>query len=166
MKKMTKIGIVVLALMMVLTAAACLRPRARLQENIAENIIEKNLEAQGVDADVDINGDEFSMTSEEGDFTVSQNSKWPSSAPADIPEFKGGNLTATVEMETQVMLNFEEVKEQEVRDYAAALEKAGFSQTMKNEMDDGLFYVFEKGSMQLTVGYQDQTMSIIWNIGD
>ena len=128
-------------------------------------MIEKNLEAQAMEADVDIDGDEFTMSTEDGDVTVSQNAKWPSSAPADIPEFKKGNLVATVEMDTQVMLNFESVSEEDARAYATKVESSGFSQTMKNEMDGGIFYVFDKGGMQLTVGYQDDTMSIIWNIG-
>ena len=159
MRKTSKMVVLTLILMMIISMSACAK---KAGEKIAESIMENAIEAEGMDADVDVDGDEVTIQTEDGEITINQDDKWPDNAPDNVPEFKKGSLVTTMNMGGQVTLVYDVDDESVVQDYVATVKSTGFETTNETEMDGVIFYMAQKDGVQLTVTYQDEQMGIMW----
>ncbi len=81
------------------------------QEKVAENMIESQLREQGLDGDVNIDGDEITinMNGEDGEiqFSAGSDAEVPSDFPTDIPIYSNAVVITSLNMPTGVSVQFE-----------------------------------------------------------
>lgn len=85
-----KISIISLALFLPFLLAACQSPAQKVSEKASEKIAEKALEnATGGNADVDINGENVTVNTKEGNVQVGEQVSLPADFPNDVYVFEG-----------------------------------------------------------------------------
>lgn len=131
-------------------------------EKVAEKLTEKALEKSGA-KDVDIDGDQITLKSEDGQEVSIGGGEWPKSELAkNVPQFKQGKLAATVETANYVMINFKEVKKE---DAVAYIEKNKPKFTLDNyssTYDDTVTWSGKNDTgLQVSLTYSDAGFAIM-----
>ncbi|WP_313340370.1 DUF6591 domain-containing protein [Sedimentibacter sp.] len=103
----------------------------KITEKFVENVLGGN---------VDIDGDEVTIKSEEGDVTFGGN-EWPNSAIAKkIPEFKGGKISSAVKSDNYVLIIIEEAGEKDFKAYYEKVKSDFSKDSYDAKFDDSISY--------------------------
>jgi len=131
----------------------------KMEQKIAEKVIEQ---AVG-DADIDIDGDEVTIKTDEGDVTFGS-TEWPDSELSNkIPEFKKGKIASVMNSEAYLMVIIEEVETNDFMDYYEDA-KGEFTQESYETKSEGIISYMGKNedgiSIMVTYNSEDSTVSI------
>lgn len=136
----------------------------RTAEKTSEKMIEKSI---GEDADVDIDKEKVTIKTEEGTFTADASiSSWPEEIPADVPEFKHGNIISVSTQEMGDSKNwvvmYEEVPPSALVKYKEDLENKGFKISYTTMVASGGHMAAEKGELavMLMAGEGNATVTV------
>ena len=156
MKKYAYI-LIILVLSSLLTACGA---KQKMEEKIAEKVIEQ---AIGNAADIDIDGDEMKIKTEEGEITFGL-TEWPDSQLCGrIPELKKGKISSAMNSEAYMLVIIEEVEEDDFMDYYNGIKgdfnqesyeaKSADSITYMGKSQEGISIMvsYEKGGKTATI---------------
>lgn len=140
------------------------------QEKSSEKMMENALEnATGQKADVDLEGENAVIKTNDGTINVEYNAKsWPSEIPGDVPEFTYGKVkgVTTTEIEGQKVwnINFEELKAGFIEKYDAQLKEKGFETVTMKMGENGGSITGENEKYTIFLMGNDGTLSIAVSI--
>ena len=158
---MKKILIMILMMLLLVSLVGC-GAKKKMEEKIGEAITEKMFEEAG-GGDIDIDGDEITITTEDGGTAVFGKTEWPTSDLAkSIPKLGSGNVISVMEMDDYVLISLEETPEKEFTDYLDEI-KDTFTEDSYDIKSEG--YVSYGGGngegVTVTIIYgADETLSI------
>jgi len=157
----------------------------KIGESITEGILEK---AGGEDADINIDGEDFSITTEDGEMTfdedgysfegedgeemtISGDNEWPEGTAADlIPKFDKGKITATMNLDTGCTIVIEEVEKDDYTEYIEKVKDAGFTtdqyESTSEDMSSYAAYLDEKTNFSIYYFPPDKNVTITLTIDD
>lgn len=128
--------------------------KQKMEEKIAEKVIEQ---AVG-NADIDIDGDEVTIKTEEGDVTFGS-TEWPDSLLSNkIPEFKKGKISSVMNSEAYLMIIIEDVEQNDFIDYYEDIKVKFKQESYETKSEDVIAYM----------GKDDEGISIMasYTVGD
>lgn len=158
---MKKILIMILMMLLLVSLVGC-GAKKKMEEKIGEAITEKMFEEAG-GGDIDIDGDEITITTEDGNTATFGKTEWPTSDLAkSIPKLGSGNVISVMEMDDYVLISLEETPEKEFTDYLDEI-KDTFTEDSYDIKSEG--YVSYGGGngegITVTIIYgADETLSI------
>lgn len=156
MKKIAYILIVVVLLSLFTGCGA----KQKMEENLAEKIIEK---AVGSNADIDIDGEEVTIKTEEGDVTLGS-TEWPDSElSSKIPEFKKGKIASVMNSEAYLLVIIEEVDASDFMNYYEEVKGEFNQESYETKSEDTIAYMGENEdgiSIMLSYSTGDSTVTI------
>jgi hypothetical protein len=133
---MKKISCILIIIILLTLLTGC-NPKQKLEEKIAEKIIEQ---AVG-DADIDIDGDEVTIKSEEGDVSFGS-TEWPDSElSGKVPEFKKGNIVSVMNSEAYLLVIIEDVKANDFMDYYEKIKGEFNQESYETKSEDTISYM-------------------------
>ena len=133
MKKISCILIIIILLSLLIGCNA----KQKFEEKIAEKIIEQ---AVG-DADIDLDGDEVTIKTEEGDVTFGS-TEWPDSElSGKIPKFKKGNIVSVMNSEAYLLVIIEDVKSNDFMDYYEEIKGEFTQESYETKSEDTISYM-------------------------
>lgn len=150
----TKKLVLVLAVLMVTAIffSGCGRIISKAVENAAEKAIEKD---SGVKVDISGDSDTVSVKGEDGsEFQAGGDIKWPDKVPAQVPKL--ANVTYTLSSNDQgknFVITFEKAEAKAIDSYIEKLIGAGFEETSKMEMEEGILNSYTKGNISVSITY-------------
>ncbi len=150
MKKISYILIIIVLLSLFTGCGA----KQKMEEKIAEKVIEQ---AVG-NADIDIDGDEVTIKTEEGDVTFGS-TEWPDSLLSNkIPEFKKGKISSVMNSEAYLMIIIEDVEQNDFIDYYEDINVKFKQESYETKSEDVIAYM----------GKDDEGISIMasYTVGD
>lgn len=153
MRNLFLLTILVLA---ILTSSCFRRAKEERDEKRAEKMMEKIMEKAGAeDADVDIDNQKFSVTTDEGTLTMEASEEaWPNDIPRDVPKFdygkSGGVMKQAMPRANSWIMNFEDVPANTFEKYKAKLTKEGYECSI-TEVADMKIITAEKGDNIVTM---------------
>lgn len=154
---MKKLFIFMALVVVILMLSGC-GAKQKMEDKIAEKVVEAAL-----GADVDIDGEEVTVKSEDGSVTLGSG-EWPDSELAKkIPEFKAGNITSVVSSEEYVFIIMEEVDEDDFKDYLAEIQSKFTEDAYESKFEDTIAYSAtntEGTAMIVSYTTVDKTLSI------
>lgn len=129
----------------------------KIGESITEGILEK---AVGDDVDIEMDGEDFSLTTDEGDISFDEEEgmtfegedgsvmasggvyEWPSDQAAEyLPKFDGGKITYILNSKESCMLMIEETEMEDYEDYVKAVIDKGYTENkMESSAEDMVLY--------------------------
>lgn len=111
-------------------------------------------------------GDTTTIGSGDNKITVSDNQKWPESAPSVVPKFTDGKITGTTRIGDYWTITIGEVTKSEYDTYKAALRNQGFvtEEGSEIEMDDTAGYTTKKGVYKVSPSYTVSEKSLLISI--
>lgn len=129
-----------------------------LGRRIAENIIEKTIEARtGAKVDINSAGEgSFKVKSKDGEVSIGTTAQWPSDLPNDVPKFSAG--TIAVALKTNENGNktwsvvIKDIEKTAVDAYVAVLKAKGWQSVSQIEMGVSINQL-EKGIYNINVSY-------------
>ncbi len=147
-------------IMIVLLSLLLLTGCGKMEEKIAEKVIEQ---AVGNDADIDLDGDEVTIKTKEGNVTFGS-TQWPASELSKkIPEFKKGKIVSVMNSEAYLMVIIEEVEEKDFMDYYEGIKGKFNKESYETKSEDMIAYMGknEDGiSIMASYSTEDSTVSI------
>lgn len=135
--------------------------KEKMQGKIAEKVIEQAVGSSG--AEIDIDGEEVTIKTEEGDVTFGS-TDWPDSELSNkIPKFNNGKIVSVMNSEAYLMVIVEEVEANDFMDYYEDA-KVEFNQESYETKSDGMISYMGKNedgiSIVLTYNSEDKSVSI------
>jgi len=133
---------------------------ANTEEKLAEKMMEKNLEAAGLDGDVNYKDGELTIEGDDVNVNLNGGQKWPDYIPKSIPEFKKGDVTSAIQMGTNISITAL-YDGNAFSDYANEYKKASWEQvahmnddvsgeeTFVFENDEYMVYLIDRGGGEL-----------------
>lgn len=119
---MKKIIIMILMILLATSLVGC-GAKKKMEEKIGEAITEKMFEEAG-GGDIDIDGEEVTITTEEGETAIFGKTEWPTSDLAkSIPKLDSGNVVSVMEMDDYLMISLEETPQKDFADYLDQIKK-------------------------------------------
>jgi hypothetical protein len=148
--------LIILVLSSLLTACGA---KQKMEEKIAEKVIEQAIG----NADIDIDGDEMTIKTEDGEITFGL-TEWPDSQLCGrIPELKKGKISSAMNSEAYMLVIIEEVEEDDFMDYYNGIKgdfnqesyeaKSADSITYMGKSQEGISIMvsYEKGGKTATI---------------
>lgn len=155
MKKISYILIIIVLLSLFTGCGA----KQKMEEKIAEKVIEQ---AVG-NADIDIDGDEVTIKTEEGDVTFGS-TEWPDSQLSNkIPEFKKGKIVSVMNSEAYLMVIIEDVEAKDFMDYYEEVKGEFNRESYETKSEDMIAYMGKNAdgiSIMASYTIGDSTVSI------
>jgi hypothetical protein len=155
MKKISYI-LIIAALLSAFTGCGA---KQKMEEKIAEKVIEQ---AVG-NADIDIDGEEVTIETEEGNFTLGS-TEWPvSELSSKIPEFKEGKIVSVMNSEAYLLVIVEEVEGKDFMDYYEKIKGEFNKESYETKSEDTVAYMGkneEEISIMVSYSLGDSTVSI------
>lgn len=155
MKKISYI-LIVLVLISLLTACGA---KEKMKEKIAEKVIEQ---AVG-NADIDIDGEEVTIKTEDGNVTWGS-TEWPDTQLSNkIPEFKKGKIVSVMSSEAYLMVIIEDVEEKDFMDYYEGVKREFSQESYETKSEDMIAYMGKNDegiSIMASYTMEDKTVSI------
>ncbi len=146
-----RIGLVVMAVISMILLSSC-NLKEKISESITENIIEKATDGE---VDIDIDGDEISYSTEEGDFTVDDTGmtiegddgtviasggeyEWPLDQAAEyLPKLGKGTISYILNGPDTCMLMVDDLELDDYKDYKEEIVDAGYiNDTLESSAED------------------------------
>lgn len=158
---MKKIMIMILMMLLVVSLVGC-GAKKKMEEKIGEAITEKMFEEAG-GGDIDIDGDEITITTEDGESVIFGKTEWPTSDLAkSIPELKSGEVISVMETDGYLMISLEETSQKEFADYLDQIKKDFVEDSYDIKSEEYLTYGGGNGKgVTISIIYgADETLSI------
>jgi hypothetical protein len=157
---MRKIIILFFTAILIFSLVGCKSPSEMAAEKIAEEIAE-----DVVGGEVDIDGEQVTVTDAEGETTTLGGTEWPGGEVASIiPKFKNGVVTYVVESDTECYIQLGEVEEEDFAEYLEMTKEEGFTEnTISSTYDGGTFYTADNGEgivLNLACNYESNELLI------
>jgi len=160
-------GLMLVALLLsVLAAAGCGKKASG--EKAAETAMEGMFErATGEKTDIDVNGDNVTITTADGSVEMSDTSEWPSDMFPEVPRFTYGVVEHVSKGDEGGMVKFnvhlKDVEDGAFEKYDADIRAAGWEAQSTMQTDDGGTISAQKGNMALQLMYnrRDKTALVI-----
>lgn len=150
-------GLLVVALLLsILVAAGCGKKKA--DEKLAEGMMERTLKsATGEKADVDVNGENVTITTPQGRVEMTTTSEWPSDMFSDVPRFTYGVVEHVSKGQDGGMQKFNvhlrDVEEGAFEKYHADIKAAGWESQAMMQGDSGGMISAQRGKLALQFIY-------------
>ncbi len=138
------------------------------EEKLAEDLLNKNIEAAGLENQVQVgeDGNSIVISNDQGNTNIGENQEWPDFIPEVIPKFKDGEVFASSQMgqSSSVTINYEDEKvfDDYLKKYANWTVIRYFEDDESGETsalyDDGTYEVFiigGKGQITITVNLSE-----------
>jgi|GEM_PF-2087918 len=152
MKKVIVILVIVLVLSVFVSGC-----RKSIGDRIAEGMLE---DITGADVDVSGDGEDVTIQTEDGSFSVGESMDWPGGSMADLPKPDAaitGVMDAGADGCTVV---FGEMKKADAEKYVETIKALGYTESSMNMTDgDGIWYVGSKedgSSVTFTYTYESE----------
>lgn len=158
---MKKIIVIFFIMLLAASLVGC-GAKKKMEEKIGEAITEKIFEEAG-GGDIDIDGDEITITTEEGDTAVFGKTEWPTSDLAkNISKLDSGNLISVVEADDFIMILLEEIPQKDFLDYLDEIKKNFEADPYEMKSEEYLSYGGRnKDDVTIAITYgADATLSI------
>jgi hypothetical protein len=166
----------IVAIILLVSLAACANPIERAIENAmeqggSEQGNDSDAE-QGNDADEDVDSGDGSVSIDMGDgedgfsMDTGEGIEWPSDKfPANVPPVPGVKFTGTMSAGGAVWVYFEECDQATADAYIETLKGQGWEVTMNMDAEDGLAVYFDDPSGTLIFGFtkEDGTGSVSYS---
>ena len=132
-KTAVTIIIIVVVVLAILSIGGYLVSRFLLNK-VAEQTTESLIEGvTGGKVDIDSEGEDVSIETEDGSYSMTGDNEWPSDMPSSVPEFSYGKIEASSKSSsgdsTNWSVSFTDVKSDAYDSYTSELEKSGWSET-------------------------------------
>lgn len=164
---MKKAVITILVVLLALSLAGCRAAREKRVEELAEKMMEERLEKQGIEADIEKDGESMTITTEEGEIEIGVTKEWPDDTPDDIPRFTKGEVESITTVMGSVIVTINTDSYNDVADYIKTLEQAGWSELLKTDNQDQIIFVGMKDGVQATVEWSGSDLVVAWiNVGE
>lgn len=157
---------VVALLLSVLVAAGCGKKKS--DEKLAEGMMERTLKhTTGEKADVDLNGENVTITTGDGRVEMTKTSEWPSDMFSDVPRFTYGVVEHVSKGQEGGMQKFNvhlrDVEDGAFEKYHADIKAAGWESQSMMQGDSGGMISAQKGNLalQFVYGKEDRTGVVI-----
>lgn len=152
--------ILVFTFLLILSLVGCKSAAEMAEEKIAEEITEEM-----VGGNVDIDGEQVTITGEDGETTTLGGTEWPEGEVASkIAEFKKGVVTYVVESDTECYIQLGEVEEEDYLEYLETIKEDGFTEnTISSSFDGGTLYAADNGEgifINLACNYESNELLI------
>lgn len=155
---MKKISYILIALVLISLLTAC-GAKEKMEEKIAEKVIEQ---AVG-NADIDIDGNEVTIKTEDGNVTWGS-TEWPDTQLSNkIPEFKKGKIVSVMNSEAYLMVIIEDVEEKDFMDYYEGVKREFSQESYETKSEDMIAYMGKNDegiSIMASYTMEDKTVSI------
>ena len=155
MKKLTYV------LLMIVLLSLCVG--CGVKQNMEEKIAEKVIEQAVGDADIDIDGEEVTIKTEEGNVTFGS-TEWPDTdLSSKIPEFKKGKIASVMNSEAYLLVIVEEVGENDFMNYYEEVKGEFNQESYESKNDDMIAYMGKNaGGISIMASYtlENYTVSI------
>lgn len=155
--------VIALALILILVLAGCGKEKAaeKVDEAAQEAVINNALDGE---AEVDIDGDKYTIEDSEGNKVTVGGTEWPEGAAADLlPKFDKGDMTVGVVTDQLCSIEFENVEKEDFQAYWEDVKNAGFTQQAVEATIDSTVsyqgYLDDKQAIYLT--YDESTKSMV-----
>ena len=158
-----------LAIVLVVSVAALVGcGKKESGEKVAENMMEKTLErATGEKTDVDVEGENVTITTPSGSVEMKETGEWPSDMFSDVPRFTYGTVERVSKGTEGGMKKFNiylrDVSDDAIDKYGADMKAAGWEAQSTMQSDEGGMVSAQKGNIALQVIYNktDKTAVVI-----
>lgn len=156
-----KILFVLILPLVALSLSGC-TPKKSLSQKTAEKMAEKAIESQtGANVDIDSNGDEVTIRSEDGNVTYSAggNVSLPENFPKELIVAGDAKISVAISSEEGASVSYitNESQENITKKYLDSLTDAGWDKVMELSTTDGNMLSFEKGEGSITVSVGENT---------
>lgn len=154
---MRRVAFILIIIVLISLFTGC-GAKQKMEEKVAEKIIEKTL-----GGNVDIDGEEVTIKTEEGNVTFG-NTEWPTSElSSKVPEFKKGKIVSVVNSEAYFMVIIEEVEVDDFMDYYEKVKGEFNQESYETKSEDTIAYMGknnEEISIIISYSLNDNTASI------
>lgn len=154
-----------LALILILVLAGCGKEEAaeKVDETVQEAVINNALDGE---AEVDIDGDKYTIEDSEGNKVTVGGTEWPEGAAADLlPKFDKGDMTVGLVTDEFCSIEFENVEKEDFEAYREGVKNAGFTQQAVDATIDSVIsyqgYLDDKQAITLTYDESSKSMVIM-----
>lgn len=138
--------------------------KEKIEQEASEAITEKVLEkSSGGEVDVDIDGENFSITGEDGEKIEIGATDWPEDEFfKDIPKLDAGNIASTIASDTGTMLVVNEVDADTFSSYYEDI-KSAFSQNPVEANFEGLitYSASNENGITISINYTTEDGSVV-----
>jgi uncharacterized protein YbcV (DUF1398 family) len=148
---------ILLLVVLILLQAGCIRKaRDERNEKRAEKAIEKMMEKAGAEnADFDIDGEKFSISTDEGTMTMESGKEvWPKEISADVPEFEYGKIGGVMKQDMPEaiswIMQYDDLSKDAFEKYKTKLAKAGYENSI-TDLGEMKVMTSEKGDFIVSV---------------
>ncbi len=156
---MKRVAIIIIVLLLISTACGT---KQKMEDKLTEKIIE-----QAIGADVDIDGDEVTISTEEGDYSIGS-TEWPSTELSrKIPEFKKGKIASVMSSEAYLLILIEEVDEKDFMNYYDDVKGEFNKESYETKTNDTIAYVANNDEgivVMISYNAGDDTVTISSNL--
>lgn len=140
-------------------------------DKLAEGVAEKTLgKVLGGGAEVDLDGGDVTIKTEDGTTKMSETAEWPSDMFSGVPEFTYGVVERvsrtkdTTSGQTSMTVWLREVKDDALEKYGSDLEGAGWEAQTTMTSGEGGMISAQKGNLGLTVMYNKEDQFAALNV--
>lgn len=131
-RKLTLIFILIL----VILAATTVGCKKKIEDKISEKFVE-----QMTGANVDINKDTTTISTEQGETKVGENLEWPEDKMGSIPEIKASIIMIAEDKENNtIMIYFDGFKREDAEEYMEGIKELYRESTFESSGSDGIMY--------------------------
>lgn len=157
---MKKYLVCLIALLLVLSFAGC-GIKQKAEEKISEALAEKMLEGTS-GSDVDIDGENITITGEDGETLSFGSTEWPTSDLAKkIPAFEDGQVSSVMESGDSVWITVDSVKEADAASYFDAVKQAFTEDPYSLSSDGSVTYGAKNADgVGVMLEYSQETLTI------
>lgn len=157
---MKKIVYILFMMSIILSFVGC---KKLVEDNIAEVLIEKNLEATGLSDDVDVSADGkiVKIETEQGVVNLEENQGWPSEIPKEIPVFDGGEVVAYSRMNSQYVVSIYYDDPQVLEAYIKKYEDWNLINSYEDDVSKEVGKTFDNGEYMVNLLVNDGDLAIM-----
>ena len=161
---MKKIIVLVITLTLFMTFTACgvkQKVEEKAQEKAVESVI-KNV--TGGDADVDIEGDKYSVNYGDGNKVEVGANEWPTGESVEnLPKLDKGKIESSVTLGKSCVISIVDLDEKDFEEYFQKVKDAGFTEDAFDICSDEKLVQYQAGSKDgkfITISYEVETKAL------
>lgn len=141
---MKKLSIILISFLIITTLSGAVMLRKKLKKTLRKKIID---DAIGDNAEVNIDGEKYSVKYSDGNTLEVASNEWPSGEVADIiPKFNKGTMTAAITVEGICSINIDNVEEKDFMDCFQKVKDACFAENPMNLGSNQTTTIYQAGA--------------------